>query len=269
MVKLDIMSNLASFLYVESQHDALYVERLLKVAGYPTDDLMIIPAGGKSSISKTLSRQTSNLIRQAALIDLDSYTVFEAQERARQQLGNPNAAVFCAVPTLEAWLFADMEAAIRHARSDIDQDFLRSLPLPEEIPLPKQLATKVFGRADKAAEVFDDFDITVAASRSPSLRLFLEGMREFLNVQAPPTTNAYGNSIDREIFSNLLSEVSAPDTIIFRTLDGTNITAAEMLRSIREGSELGRQYASDLLRVARDLLARKAQREAQSHRGKN
>ena len=45
-------------------------------------------------------------------------------------------------------------------------------------------------------------------------------------------------------------------------MSGTSITAKEMLKNVREGSPLGQQYASDILRVARDFLARKARREA-------
>lgn len=245
----------------------LYVEKILQAAGYPLDNLMTVAAGGKANIAHALTRQSSGSYRQAALIDLDSYTVFDAQERARQQLGNPNVLVFCAVPTIEAWLFADVNAAIRYARREVDKDFIMQLPLPEEIPLPKQIAAKVFGRPERAAKVFEDCDLTVASSRSPSLRLFLQGMRDFLETPISPATDAYSRSMDRDIFSNLISEIGAPETIIYRTLDGSNVTVAEMIRSMREGSELGRQYASDLLRVARDLLARKAEREGQLSTG--
>lgn len=60
----------------------------------------------------------------------------------------------------------------------------------------------------------------------------------------------------KDALIQLLSEVPA-DTIVFRPLDGLGgRSAGQMIQEIKTDTELGRQYGSDLLRVARDFLKR-------------
>lgn len=51
-------------------------------------------------------------------------------------------------------------------------------------------------------------------------------------------------------------------TIVWRTT-GKSFTAEELIKEIELGTETGLQYASDLLRIARDFLSRKAKKEKQ------
>lgn len=61
-----------------------------------------------------------------------------------------------------------------------------------------------------------------------------------------------------ETVIELLKEVP-PDTIMLRLLDGKPPrTAAMLIQLIEDRDEIGLQYASDVLRVARDLIARQA-----------
>ena len=76
----------------------------------------------------------------------------------------------------------------------------------------------------------------------------------------PEIREAYSRNLNRDIIANLMAEVSQPDTPVFRAADGATYTAEQMIRHIREGSPIGQQYASDLLRVSRDMLARQAKR---------
>jgi len=64
----------------------------------------------------------------------------------------------------------------------------------------------------------------------------------------------------RDAIANLVREV-AGDEIIFRTLEGRSYTAREIAENIEAGTALGHAYGSDLLRVARDLLARSARKK--------
>ena len=69
--------------------------------------------------------------------------------------------------------------------------------------------------------------------------------------------NSTANNMDRKIFANLLKEVFYSDTVIYKTMtDGKQFTAKEILSSVEEGGEIGKQYTSDLLRIARDFLKR-------------
>lgn len=62
-----------------------------------------------------------------------------------------------------------------------------------------------------------------------------------------------------EVFAKLFEEV-AEDKIVWRLADGTCFTAGQMVTECRDGTEMGRIYMSDALRVVRDLIARQASR---------
>jgi len=48
---------------------------------------------------------------------------------------------------------------------------------------------------------------------------------------------------------------------VWRTASGGTYTAADLRKEIEAGTPDGRQYASDLLRISRDFLRRKASRQ--------
>jgi hypothetical protein len=81
-----------------------------------------------------------------------------------------------------------------------------------------------------------------------------------LNIVRLPAADIRSRSVTSDIISNLLSEVSPSKALIHRTKDGTNITAEQMIKFLREGSKLGEQYATSVLRAARDSLAQEAQK---------
>jgi hypothetical protein len=253
-------------LFVEAPGDARVVERLLWSAGYTNEHLEVVPGSSKYGLAKLvrqLAPQTDGT-RYAILIDLDEPSIVDARQRAREQLGDPPAQVFCAVPTIEAWLFADDRAVREYAKQDEDiSRIVERLPLPEEIPDPKQLARMVFGAPKRWLEILDNIDIGRACARSPSLRSFIEGMGELLQQSGTPMLERVARHMSRDVIAGLVREVSPAKAVIWRTADGDTYTAAELGRHIEAGDELGQQYASDLLRVARDFLRRTANRKQQ------
>jgi len=66
--------------------------------------------------------------------------------------------------------------------------------------------------------------------------------------------------MSRKVFANLLREVPE-DTIVFKATSGI-FTAKDMIKEVEDGTEFGHQYGSDVLRIARDLLARQAQKKS-------
>ena len=185
----------------------------------------------------------------------------DARARAREQLGDLPIEVFCAVPATEAWLFADPHAVLANAISTEEvRRIVQRLPLPEEIPDPKQLALQVFGPMSRW-RFLRHADLERAAVRSPSLRSFLDGMGRLLGIPREPGLEGASRSLGRDLIASLLREVSPKDAVIWRTLSGDEYTASELQRHIEEGDEIGRQYSSDLLRVARDFLRRTASRK--------
>ncbi len=249
----------AIFLVVEGPEDRRIVRHLLEAARYPLERLHLIVGQGKAGAAREVSELAERAPgRCAVLVDLDESSIPDARERARQQLGDLPAEVFCAVPEIEAWLFADDGALLANANPDEEvQRIVRRLPLPEEIPSPGQLARFVFGPASRW-EFVRRIDIGRAAARSPSLRVFLEGIGRLLGVPQAPLLEQVGRHLSRDIIAGLIREVSPSDAVVWRTSSGDEYTADELQRHIEAGDEIGRQYASDLLRISRDFLRRTA-----------
>lgn len=251
----------AVVLIVEGPNDQTIVHGLLKAAAFPVDRVHLVTGGGKVRAAR-MAEQFAEVRpdRCAVLIDLDERSVPDAQARAREQLFDPPVEVFCAVPTIEAWLFADDRAVRENASPDEEvQRIVNRLPMPEEIPDPKQLAHFVFGPI-ASWQFIGQIDIGRAAARSPSLRSFLEGMGRLLGVPTPFLFDGMVRSLGRDLFAGLIREVSPADAVIWRTAGGDEYTAGELERHIEAGDEIGRQYASDLLRVSREFLRRTANR---------
>lgn len=248
-------------LIVEGPTDEQIVQWLLEAAGYPLERVQILIARGKRQAAGAAVRLAGfNPDRVAVLVDLDESNVPDAQERARQQLGNPPAKVFCAVPTAEAWLFADDNAAL--AAGGGGQELRRTLErsLPEDLPDPKQLALAALGPSWKWS-FLRQIDVGRAAARSPSLRVFLDGLGQLLGI--PPAQRmlaGVAHNLSRDIVAGLIREVSPAEAVIWRTSDGSSYTAADLQRHIEAGDDIGRQYATDLLRISRDFLRRAAVR---------
>ena len=249
-------------LLVEDGAAKLIVHALLQRAGYPVDRVSVEPAGKMALATRIAHLSPGESARYAALLDLDERSVPDAVARVREELHHPALAVFCAVPSVEAWLFADDRASLDEVKEPEARAVLARLGLPEEIPDPKSLAHRLFGPPDRWHLLLDKLDVARACARSPSLRAFLAGLGHMLQVGAPVAEQSVARSITRDALTSLIAEVSPADTILWETSDGESYTAAQLRRELEAGSEVGRQYASDLLRVSRDYLRRKARQQA-------
>jgi hypothetical protein len=249
-------------LYVEGGTDARVVEKLLKAADLPLDRVEIVPRRGKKDVLEKAKKTTAQDDNQvlAILVDSDDTFVPDALEEIKQELGNKTVEVFFAIPEIEAWLFADDALTQKSARNESAKKVLQDLPLPEDIPAPKEFANYILGGSRHFVESLDQMNISRAASRSPSLKYFLTRMGELLETKDLVLHDAISQNFDLQLIGNLLKETLYADTILYRTADGSQYTAKEMEHSISEGLPIGREYAADLLRVARDFLKRKANR---------
>jgi hypothetical protein len=186
------MNPIRLLLYVESEREVILLEKLFKRVHYPVEHIRILPSNGKKNMAHFLKKPWEiGGIKYAALVNVDA-TVFDAVKQARKYLGEPaTTEVFCAVPATEAWLFADIEAAKRNVYSKNGLRLLNRVSLPEEIPHPRRLAYEVFGQkpVEHYACVFDHFDVEIATSKSPSLKMFLEGIGKLLNLDHIPAAD--------------------------------------------------------------------------------
>ncbi|MBA2923581.1 DUF4276 family protein [Pseudomonas sp. P7] len=248
-------------IFVEGATDAAIVENIL-YAMNPHLTPTIVVCNGKHRIAKTIKNLTNDgSTKYIALIDADEPSVFDSREEAKHQLGNPSIPVFCAVPTIEAWLFADDKIASSLAKNESAIRTIERMPLPESIPYPKYLASQVLRitKSPHRYNVLRNLDIHRAAARSPSLRNFLAGICDVLELASDLPDHAMSSTVSRDIFSTLLRELPG-DAVAWRTLAGEIYSAAELARNIGEGTEIGKQYVTELLRVARDFTLRKAKK---------
>ncbi|WP_368084818.1 hypothetical protein [Vibrio splendidus] len=251
---------------VEGEFDRKVAYSFLRAAGIPMDRLEFYTAGGSREIKKLIEKLEYSGISEpvVVLMDLDDSSNYESEKRLKEKYGLNKCFlnVFPAIPTIEAWLFADIEAARKKAKNKKRADELLSrIPMPDEIPYPRHLAVNLFALNEKFELINDDVDIKIAMSRSPSLRKFIIGVATLLNFELNFNwEEEYARTSGRDVFSKLVDEIIPAETVIYRTLNGDKVTASEMSRHIQEGSQVGLRYSVELLRVARDFLAREARR---------
>ncbi|WP_081253189.1 DUF4276 family protein [Pseudomonas yamanorum] len=248
-------------IFVEGKTDAAIVKNILLALDpkiYPTIEI----CNGKFDIAnKIKGLKNSQDEKYIALIDADKPSVSDSREEAERQLGSPSIPVFCAVPTIEAWLFADDEIAEKIASSESALKKIGRMSLPESIPYPKYLASQLLG-INKYTQNYDflkDINILKGAARSPSLRAFLTGVYDALDFPSNLPIKSMSSTVSRDVFSTLLRELPG-SAVAWKTLSGDTYSAEDLAKNVEEGTDLGKQYVTELLRVARDLILRKAKK---------
>ena len=177
------------------------------------------------------------------------------------------AIIWCpAIPMAEAWLFAD-ESALIEAVPDLRKDIVDRLPAPENIPYPKALKHNLLRNRNVVPRIIGAMNLEKAAARSASLAYFLSTIQKRVGKTVTyDSVNAGSRQIDKEIIKSLINEIYPSKQKIFISSDGYSYTATDMLREVTVGSVVGREYATAILRVARDFLKRQAEREKQSNK---
>ena len=245
-------------LLTEGETDIKIVRAILEAAKFPIAQIEFEAANGWQNAFKIAKTKTHNFDKVIVLVDADEPTIPDAKLHWQKRLLNQDVEVVFAIPEIESWIFAD-EDLLRKKRNGHASKTLDRLPLPEEIPHPKQLASYWF-KNNSDWSFLAGMNIEKAVAKTPSLRDFLIKMGEALEIDTEHLQKIVTTNLNRKVFANLLKEVASSDTIMYRTMDGHQYTAQQMWESIEAGQELGTQYASDLLRIARDFLKRQATR---------
>jgi hypothetical protein len=262
---------------VEGKLDAFWIELLVVKALSSTEvRVSAIACGGKEAVFQRLRAELGSKDRvlhdlpdtaiTVAVVDADTNNLADARV-ATPFRDAPNIAshVFFAVPTMESWLFADLQAAKRHAvkNSGLSLDLIQ---FPDEFPMAKELAARVFGGAtavrSKGRQVIEDMDMSIAVSRSPSLRDFILGLSSIIGLNVAPELVDADRLLGRRLLGSLINETNPSSRVLYKTMSGQRVTASELAAEIAKGTPIGRQYAADLLRIARELLAQEAQDES-------
>lgn len=245
---------------VEGQSDRIVVQELLARAGV-TDVILSVANGslGPSPLGKKRLDKFKDSQPLIIVYDQESGSVGDAVFNNSR---TPDIAYCPAIPTVDAWLFADSRAFFSVVQGKGDA-FLGRMPLPEQLPYPTFLRSRMLQNKGQLHRLLETIDIVTAGSRSPSLKYLIQTARRMSGLPALPfdeSTNPAGQ-INREVLRNLISEVYPSDKALFRAASGAVITGEQMMQEITDGTDIGREYSSDILRVARDLLARQAQKK--------
>jgi hypothetical protein len=255
-------------LFVEGEWDKIIIQNILSAAKYPIDRMDIEVSGGKSNAVKFAVNQAKSPIQNtivAAFVDADTAYVQDAIEQNQRRFEGSGVEIFFAVPEIESWLFADDVLLKKQIPNQFQADAAR-MPMPEEIFYPKQIINNWL-KNKKAKSLGEQYaflvemDVTRAAVRCPSLSYFLRRIGELLELPVEitkPIENALANKLPKQIFANLLKEVAKPNTIVFRTLSGHNITVDELKTAVLQDDDIGKEYIGRVLRVARDIIKIKA-----------
>jgi len=217
------------------------------------------PEFSKGRVFKLVS---SNPGASIVIYDLESGSMADRPRDDDIRNGSQRITWCPAIPTIEAWLFADEEALRDATTSDKIEGVIARLPSPELIPYPKALRNYV-AKGVEIADIVQRMDISRAADRSPSLRHFF---REFeIKIKGESKfddRDSQLRQLDLDVIRQLISEVYPSDSVIFRAANGNTLNAAQMMQEVSSGTGMGLEYTSEILRVARDLLARQATRAA-------
>ena len=159
-----------------------------------------------------------------------------------------------AVPSVEAWILADsrvFETVSAAGRFNIGESFEAYIADNKFRFFNSKFLMSLSRRSTESI-----YDSNRAAMLSPSLRSFIKTLDHVKDISPPD----FKFHLSRSLLSNLVLEYYPPELPVYRSLDGSIYTGRDMARQIEEGTEVGRKYSSDLLRVCRDLLARQAQK---------
>lgn len=251
---------------VEGRTDSEIVKNILMAAEVPMDSIKIKAIQGKKKMKDVMLPIKLTGENFLVLIDSDKLFVKDSIKEAQIQLDTKDENVFCAVPEIESWLFADDNLFKREVIHRVDKinrdealDILDRIIQTDELIYPKKVLNimGLMGRGIKFDFSFlREMNIERACIRSTSLRNFLQGVFKALKIDDTVFTTMLSRNINRDIFSSLVKEVLPADEVIFKSLDGENISAKQMISEIETGTELGKDYCSQIFRIARDLLIR-------------
>ncbi|WP_076411727.1 DUF4276 family protein [Shewanella sp. UCD-KL12] len=257
---VDAVMNNSTTIIVEGSTDVKIVKNIITLAGYDQSKVNIFVLMGKLNLLKVLDseeiRHNDNVI---VLLDLDVGSIYESKfiARTKSKINNSKIPVCTATPSIESWLFADdinLKTLIKE--TDKAEAIYDRLPMPEDITYPKQVLRNLLGSKYNIDMIMSGMDINLSASRSSSLRNFLKELSIKLGEPKVEWEESYVRSAGRDVFSKLVNEIIDPNKVIYKSLDGNKITAREMSLHIRDGSDIGVRYSVEVLRMARDLLAR-------------
>jgi hypothetical protein len=258
------MNDRKILLVTEGKQDENILKPLLKAAKLPLNQIKFTSFAGKYNILKyaeALKQTFQEYDYIMVLLDSDARTIPDADLSIKKTFSDKGIETFFSIQTIESWIFADDHLLFKQALQEGGKVKSLRLPLPEEIPYPKQLIHYIFGKNKTDWGFLENIDVARATARTPSLKVFLMRIGALLDIDTQLVQDSIAHHLDRRIFANLIKELMYSNTVIYKTLDGRQFTAEQILENVEQDTELAKQYTSDILRVARDFLKRQANKQ--------
>ncbi|MFT9497899.1 hypothetical protein [Anaerosolibacter sp.] len=256
-------------IFIKDTKDKEIIKNILYAAEIFESKVNFILYSALKEIEVLLEEYPEQELENSVIVsDSENFNIHDSKLKFIQKEGPKKIKIFCANPNIESWVFADdmlVRDEIKESKNGKGIDFLKRssfFPLPEEIVYPKYVLNNLFNKKKENEKYgfLKNMDISRACARTPSLKNFLNHLYKELDLDNEYLEMSFSRSMDRDIFVNLVKEVVPNETILFRTLDGEVYSAQQLENEIKNGTEIGRQYTSDILRIARDLLKRRAER---------
>jgi 5S rRNA maturation endonuclease (ribonuclease M5) len=258
------MNDKKILLVTEGKQDENILKPLLKAAKLPLDQIKFTFFQGKHNVLKyaeALKQTFQEYDHIMVLLDSDARTIPDAGLSIKKAFSEKGIETFFSIQEIEAWIFADDHLLFKQMLQEGGKERLSRLPLPEEIPYPKQVIHNIFGKNKMDWAFLENIDVARATARTPSLKVFLMRIGAILDVDTKLVQDSIAHNLDRRIFANLIKELMYSNTIIYKTLDGRQFTAEQILENVEQDTEIAKEYTSDILRVARDFLKRQANKQ--------
>lgn len=246
---------------VEQRHQIAIVEALLQAAALPVSRVRVMAGDGESGLRLLAQAIPKDSLHIVVLAGSTQRSIPSAIQEIKKSFDlDHEVTVLCAVPDVDAWLLAD-DNLLRQRVADDPELLTRvnAMPLPAEIVDPFQIAHQIFGPADTWGALAKA-DIYRASVRSPSLRHFLSHVGGLLGQPMELPVESAGRTISRDAIAGLIREMMPADALAWRTSDGHEYSAESIGREVENGTDVGHQYARDMLRLAIDFLQRQARR---------
>ncbi len=245
---------------VERPDQSAIIRWLIRAAALPESKVVVAAAASPMDFRYQLKLLGTVGDRLIGVADMARGHVPSARARLRNELDLASGAIELApaIPCVEAWLLADDELVASTTNDDATR-LRATASLPEEIDDPRSLAQEVFGPPAFWSGLPRP-DIYRAADRSPSLRNLLNFLGQRLGVTSDLPARSAARGLSRDAIAGLIRSLLSEDAIAWRTSDGSSYTAEALAREVEQGTEIGRQYAVDIVSMMINALSRNAKR---------
>jgi hypothetical protein len=239
---------------------ASIIRWLIAAAKLPESQIVVAAASSPEDLSKQANLVFALGDRVIVVADAMRENVPTARDRARKTLELRSASIEIApaIPCVESWMLAD-DALVLAQTSDRATAQRATEYLPDELEDARTLAHKVFGPPSNW-HTLPEPNVYRAAERSPSLRNLLDVLARRLGTTSDLPERSVARAFSRDAIAGVIRSLLPDDAAAWRTSDGSTYTGAELAREVEQGTEIGRQYAVDLVSMMVNALSRTAKR---------